>query len=229
MKLSDYNEFDILDTCGSNNQSIRRLTNQEIQSPNDVSNESQISEESEEDFFNEESFNHDYLNTQLSTSHIERKHNSEGYLSGITVSKEEYLQKGFDYGYMHGAHMGILVGKILGVMQTEFFFSNYKQTKCEYGLLEINHNIKKFNALTPGELFSKDYYEKDPLKLPGTFFEENESLSQINQLGLAYQSMDKQIIESFLSAPFPGKPELHPSVKFYVEALKLNLKIDITE
>ncbi|KAF2503102.1 hypothetical protein BU16DRAFT_555125 [Lophium mytilinum] len=48
---------------------------------------------------------------------IRRSHNNAGYREGISVSKEKFIQEGFDEGYALGACIGQKVGYILGVLE----------------------------------------------------------------------------------------------------------------
>lgn len=44
---------------------------------------------------------------------LKRKHGKQGYLDGLSQSKEESLQKGFDDGYPLGAKIGEKIGQLL--------------------------------------------------------------------------------------------------------------------
>jgi len=48
---------------------------------------------------------------------IRRLHNTAGYREGVSVSKEKFIQEGFDEGYALGACLGQKVGYILGVFE----------------------------------------------------------------------------------------------------------------
>lgn len=52
--------------------------------------------------------------TSLALQSLKREHAKQGYLDGVTESKEKSLQKGFDSGYPLGAQIGELIGEIVG-------------------------------------------------------------------------------------------------------------------
>lgn len=54
-------------------------------------------------------------NSEISA--LRRLHAKRGYLDGLSNSKEESLQEGFDKGYPLGALIGIEVGKIISKLQ----------------------------------------------------------------------------------------------------------------
>ncbi|CAN6610161.1 protein Yae1p [Trichomonascus vanleenenianus] len=56
-------------------------------------------------------------NTISQTVAIKRQHHKAGYVDGVTASKDDALQKGFDSGYPVGAKIGLAVGQILGRLQ----------------------------------------------------------------------------------------------------------------
>lgn len=47
----------------------------------------------------------------------QRAHNTDAYREGLSNSKGQYVQEGFDEGYSLGANLGQRVGYILGVLQ----------------------------------------------------------------------------------------------------------------
>lgn len=110
--------------------------------------------------------------TQSSQTHIEtvsdlpklrREHYNAGYLEGITISKEQHLQEGFDNGYSSGALVGLEVGQILGLLQG-------------LGLHDLERVAKA--ELSPDQLFSYKYYhESDELARPK--FDESEGHPEI--------------------------------------------------
>ncbi|PRT55036.1 Uncharacterized protein YAE1 [Wickerhamiella sorbophila] len=77
---------------------------------------------------------------------IKRDHTNAGYLDGITRSKEQSLQGGFDEGYPEGAAMGLEVGRIIGYFQGQ-------------GLRDIEK--KAFDELSEASLFNSQYYNAD--------------------------------------------------------------------
>ncbi|KAI5302620.1 Essential protein Yae1, N terminal [Ascosphaera pollenicola] len=48
---------------------------------------------------------------------VRRQHVTNGYRSGITLAKQEHLQRGFDEGYPFGAKLGLRAGIIKGVLE----------------------------------------------------------------------------------------------------------------
>ncbi|EEA19443.1 essential protein Yae1, putative [Talaromyces marneffei ATCC 18224] len=48
---------------------------------------------------------------------LRRQHVTAGYRDGITASKSEHVQRGFDAGYPVGAQFGLRVGTILGILE----------------------------------------------------------------------------------------------------------------
>lgn len=83
---------------------------------------------------------------------LRREHHNAGYLEGVTVSKDQYLQEGFDAGYPSGAVVGLQAGQILGTLQGLGLHDVEKIAKAE---------------LSPEQLFSHKYYnEADELARP---------------------------------------------------------------
>lgn len=78
------------------------------------------------------------------TSKLEQSHYNAGYLEGITVSKEQFLQKGFDEEYPVGAKIGLKVGNIVGKLQ---------------GLGLIDLEVKALRELSLQTLFSEEYFD----------------------------------------------------------------------
>lgn len=179
--------------------------------------------ESEDEFFNEIE-----APVVSSTAHIERKHNSEGYLVGIAKSKSAYLQRGFDYGYTHGAQMGIVVGKILGVLQARQSLELSCAEKQGIDADSINaYSSAARGNLSPGELFGKKFYEKESLSLPKALFPSNNSNKKPGLIDPeneeTYHASDDiqgvEFIEDFLKLPFSGNPAQHPSLESYQKLL----------
>lgn len=48
---------------------------------------------------------------------LRRQHVTAGYRDGISFSKSEHVQRGFDSGYPVGAQIGLRVGTVLGILE----------------------------------------------------------------------------------------------------------------
>lgn len=77
---------------------------------------------------------------------VEREHGDAGYLDGVTKAKIQSNQPGFDEGYIEGADIGLLVGRIIGTFQA-------------LGLSELESMALK--ELSPRELFCSTYYNEE--------------------------------------------------------------------
>lgn len=77
------------------------------------------------------------------TVKVRRAHHKEGYIEGVTQTKEHYLQEGFNSEYPTGAHIGAQVGEILGSFQG-------------LGLRDLENAASR--DLSPDSLFSELYY-----------------------------------------------------------------------
>lgn len=80
---------------------------------------------------------------------LEQIHHNAGYLEGITASKEEYLQQGFDAEYPVGADIGLKVGRIIGKLQ---------------GLGLVDLEVKALKELSLEALFSAKYFDQESVK-----------------------------------------------------------------
>lgn len=81
---------------------------------------------------------------------LKRQHFNNGYRDGITETKENFLQIGFNDGYPHGAEIGQQVGFILGTLQG-------------LGLKDLERAAT--NELSVESIFSKKYWSVDTSKL----------------------------------------------------------------
>lgn len=83
---------------------------------------------------------------------LRREHHTAGYREAIAISKDQYIQEGFDSGYPYGSAVGLDVGWILGILQG-------------LGLNDLERAAK--NDLSPEILFSNKYYkDSDELARP---------------------------------------------------------------
>lgn len=80
------------------------------------------------------------------TRKVEREHSNAGYLAGVTKAKEQNHQPGFDEGYSEGAEIGLRAGRIIGTFQA-------------LGLKDME--LMALKELTPRDLFSYEYYNKE--------------------------------------------------------------------
>jgi hypothetical protein len=89
------------------------------------------------------------------TTKVRRDHYNSGYLDGITQTKEQQLQNGFDEGYPIGAAIGLQVGRILGALQGS-------------GLTDLEKAAAK--ELSPDHIFAQEFWdEKANPKWAGDF------------------------------------------------------------
>ncbi|RPA71439.1 hypothetical protein BJ508DRAFT_92026 [Ascobolus immersus RN42] len=90
---------------------------------------------------------------------LKRQHTTEGYRDGVTVGKEESVQKGFDEGYNIGALFGLRVGWLGGVVDGLVKCAELSEDK-DVLLDKVQLVKKKFLEETALEkLFSKDYFD----------------------------------------------------------------------
>ncbi|KAF3930292.1 hypothetical protein ABW20_dc0109690 [Dactylellina cionopaga] len=110
-----------------------------------------------------------------SVTRLASKHTTEGYRDGITASKQQHIQEGFDEGYILGAALGLKVGEILGVLDgivgtlNGLLLSSEKDAKATKGgeglkeLLEgqkrVRENAKEELALE--KVFGREYFGED--------------------------------------------------------------------
>ncbi|KAL8756359.1 MAG: hypothetical protein Q9184_004532 [Pyrenodesmia sp. 2 TL-2023] len=111
-------------------------------------------------------------------------HVTNGYRDGISSSKDQALQPGFDEAYPLGAILGLRVGYILGVF--EGLCNSYRSVE-EAGQTGIQQNRKRLQELLSQArdelrietLFGKEFwgsdglwaYEVDPSEQDATFWE----------------------------------------------------------
>lgn len=128
----------------------------------------QDKQDSESDFELEENSNF----IPSSTSHIERKHNNAGYLDGITASKQDFLQEGFNSSYSHGAEMGLEAGYLLGLVQAgnvvQALNSRASSNKPEDWTKTFDQASS--NDLGPKDIFGATFYEKSTTKFPRALY-----------------------------------------------------------
>ena len=89
-------------------------------------------------------------------------HVTSGYREGISSSKNEKIQQGFDEGYALGAEIGYQVGWILGVLEGAKAGQLLKQAQEE---LNVKH------------LFSSQYFQEDGLWRWHVDVDENQNAS----------------------------------------------------
>ncbi|KAK6458467.1 uncharacterized protein RJT20DRAFT_32018 [Scheffersomyces xylosifermentans] len=86
-----------------------------------------------------------------SNADIQRSHEKQGYLDGLSHAKESSLQAGFDTAFPSGAQLGIAVGKILGKLRSHNDEALFIQGKQELNI---------------GKIMDKKYFN-DELELAG--------------------------------------------------------------
>ncbi|CUS21362.1 LAQU0S03e00826g1_1 [Lachancea quebecensis] len=69
-------------------------------------------------------------------------HSKRGYLDGISSSKEENLQKGFDDSFEQGAELGKRVGKVLGELHILGMLYGRFDEKLAGDLIEAQKELK---------------------------------------------------------------------------------------
>ncbi|ANB14302.1 Yae1p [Sugiyamaella lignohabitans] len=80
---------------------------------------------------------------------LRRDHFNTGYIDGITQTKDEALQTGFDEGYPIGAEIGQQAGQIIGFLQGQ-------------GLRDLERTATL--ELSAERLFSKEYWTSSTQK-----------------------------------------------------------------
>lgn len=103
---------------------------------------------------------------------LRRQHTTEGYRDGVTVGKEESVQKGFDEGYNIGALFGLRIGWLAGALNGLLRVAELSEDDKEAGGVEVEgnhvssvtervkHLQRAFTEETALEkLFSQDYFD----------------------------------------------------------------------
>ncbi|KAK6465952.1 hypothetical protein DFJ63DRAFT_35619 [Scheffersomyces coipomensis] len=68
---------------------------------------------------------------------IQRNHQKQGYLDGLSSAKEESLQQGFDEGFPNGALLGLTVGKLLAELKIFKDEDLFNQAKKELNIVKV--------------------------------------------------------------------------------------------
>ncbi|CCH40995.1 hypothetical protein BN7_532 [Wickerhamomyces ciferrii] len=96
------------------------------------------------------------------TAALRRQHAKKGYLDGLSTSKEDSLQEGFDKGYPMGAEIGIFVGKMIGQLQIIKALENIDDDIKKRANVLL---VEARNELTIQKVLNRKYFDDD-LNLP---------------------------------------------------------------
>ncbi|KAJ6264212.1 hypothetical protein Dda_0355 [Drechslerella dactyloides] len=121
-------------------------------------------------------YDDDYYDTSTAhpddTTRLASKHTTEGYRDGITASKQQHVQSGFDEGYILGAALGLKVGDLLGILDGLVGTLTGQLSRCpddnKRQLTELLNRLKKVRRTAREELcleqvFGKEYFGEDGL------------------------------------------------------------------
>ncbi|KAK6353307.1 Essential protein Yae1, N terminal [Orbilia brochopaga] len=123
----------------------------------------------------ESAYDEDYYDTTNihpdSTTRLASKHTTEGYRDGITASKQQHVQAGFDEGYILGAALGLKIGELLGVLNGLVGTVNGQLSRCtddgeRQKLSLLLYRLKKVRLTARQELclekvFGREYFGED--------------------------------------------------------------------
>ncbi|KAF3921682.1 hypothetical protein ABW21_db0202145 [Orbilia brochopaga] len=126
---------------------------------------------------NQTAYDDDYYDTSTAhpddTTRLASKHSTEGYRDGITASKQEHVQAGFDEGYILGAALGLKVGELLGLLDGIVGTLNGQLSRCtdsdqQQSILSSLGKQKKIRLTARQELclekvFGIEYFGEDGL------------------------------------------------------------------
>ena len=93
----------------------------------------------------------------LDASRLRTTHVTNGYREGISESKEQFIQEGFDEGYSLGAVLGSKAGWCLGVLESISRTAQGPMDELQTHLNEAR------NELALQSLFDKQYFGSDGL------------------------------------------------------------------
>jgi hypothetical protein len=83
-------------------------------------------------------------------------HTTNGYRDGIAVSKEKFLQEGFDEGYSLGAEVGAAAGRLIGVL--EGLAVAVRSDEASEVLSKLESARKELSAKS---LYASDFFGED--------------------------------------------------------------------
>ena len=85
-------------------------------------------------------------------------HSTAGYRAGISTSKEETLQAGFDEGYPLGAFFGLRVGYLLGALEG-LYLAHSHESEGRTRLGRLAEDAK--GQLTLEKIFEREWWGED--------------------------------------------------------------------
>ncbi|ODQ63315.1 hypothetical protein NADFUDRAFT_8805, partial [Nadsonia fulvescens var. elongata DSM 6958] len=88
----------------------------------------------------------EYQNLGPSLKKVHRDHHTPGYLEGITKSKAEMLQPGFNTGYPIGGQIGKQVGYIIGVLQGLGLTEEEELARAEFSVENLLKRVDDSNT-----------------------------------------------------------------------------------
>ncbi|KXT16899.1 hypothetical protein AC579_4726 [Pseudocercospora musae] len=110
-------------------------------------------------------------------------HVTNGYREGIAISKEQYIQAGFDEGYSLGGEIGLKAGWCLGAL--EGMRKGLRQSgDSEVTLTVMDEALKLWEEaekeLKPECLFSAQYFSAEGISLFGVTLKEDQTENDID-------------------------------------------------
>ena len=85
-------------------------------------------------------------------------HSTAGYRAGISTSKEQTLQAGFDEGYTLGAFFGLRVGYLLGALEG-LYVAHSHESEGRTRLAQLGKEAR--GQLTLEKLFGREWWGED--------------------------------------------------------------------
>ena len=100
-----------------------------------------------------------HINEPSDIPRIRSTHSTAGYRAGISASKTNSLQPGFDQGYSLGAAFGLRVGYLLGVLETLYAATNNAPLAERDRVRALQVESRKDLSLE--RIFAKEWWGED--------------------------------------------------------------------
>ena len=124
-------------------------------------------------------------------------HSTAGYRAGISTSKEQTLQAGFDEGYSLGAFFGLRVGYLLGALEG-LYVAHSQESEGRTRLAQLGKEARE--QLTLEKIFGREWWGEDGI--------------------WKYEVQGKEE-----EVTFPEVVNAHPLVRTWVEKVEQEIKI----
>lgn len=103
-------------------------------------------------------------------AHLHHTHHTSGYRDGVALARNQSVQPSFDNGYQVGAHYGLRVGYVIGLMEVALAGGNHSElftrAKTELDLSVFMGNLELEKGIEP-QKWHIDFPEPITTALPG--------------------------------------------------------------